>query len=103
MCASLYPELIAAARHCIIECDPRLVALLQRSFPEATVLGTRPGEDGTLSGFDCWTLLGDPPQFLRNQPQQFPRHPGYLRADEARLSAWRQRFNQQFAGRPVIG
>lgn len=36
--ASLYPAVIEAAKHVIIGCDARLVALYQKSFPTATIL-----------------------------------------------------------------
>src|SRR6185295_10718525 len=32
-CAGVLPDVIRAAGHCIIECDPRLVSLYARSFP----------------------------------------------------------------------
>ncbi len=105
MFASLFAELIGAARHCIVECDPRLVGLYERSFPQATFVGVAPGEvlPGDLPPFDCWTRLGDPPGFLRNDRERFPQHAGYLRADESRVLAWRARLVEQFGSKPVVG
>ena len=35
--ASCFNDAIGAAEQCLIECDPRLVSLFQRSFPDAAV------------------------------------------------------------------
>ena len=35
--ASCFNDAIGAAERCLIECDPRLVGLFQRSFPDAAV------------------------------------------------------------------
>jgi tetratricopeptide (TPR) repeat protein len=102
MFASIVPELIAEAGHCIIECEDRLVSLYRRTFPAATIFGVPRFDERwyerldaartSLPRFDCWVPLGDLGRFRRNEPRDFPRHEGYLRADPARVDAWRQRF-----------
>ena len=42
MFASMLPELIRMAGHCVVECDPRLRPLFRRAFPAATVFGAIP-------------------------------------------------------------
>ena len=102
MFASIIPELIAEAEHCIIECEDRLVPLYRRTFPTATIFGVPRLDErwyerldaarASLPRFDCWIPLGDLGRFRRNEPGDFLPHAGYLRADPARVEAWRQRF-----------
>jgi len=59
MMASLYPDLIDAARDVVIECDDRLVPLFARSFPAAEVRAPDARRTSTRDG-----------------PRRRPRHPG---------------------------
>lgn len=103
--ATMFDDLIARAKHCIIEIDPRLVAVLQRSFPQATFhrhvtyrvnarlhrnyrwlddLDIRPDlatESGTLS------------QYLRAGLSDFPDENPYLKPDPEAVALWRERFD----------
>lgn len=104
--ASAMPEIIAAQKEAggrvIIDCDKRLQGLFARSFPEATVHGTRtektlnwPKEDrnigASIAGFEVL-------KFFRNKPEDFPGTP-YLKPCPDRLGMWNSRKN----GRPTIG
>lgn len=96
MFASILPQLLAQAGRCILECDPRLVALFRRSFPGATIFGTEPG--GGLppsiarSSIDAVIEAGSLPGMYRRRLADFPRHQGYLRADADAVSRWRARL-----------
>jgi len=98
MFASCLPEMIARARHCVIECDRRLVALFRRSFPSATVL-ERPEDDGAIPSLkdfppvDYQVAAGTLPSFLRNEWADFPAHAGYLKADPGKAARWRTRLD----------
>ena len=93
--ASCYPDLIARAGHVIIETDPRLVTLYQRSFPEATVRPEQtPKEDMVFVGpreFRYHTPAGQLPVHLRRSLDKFPQHEGYLKPDPERVAYWRQK------------
>ncbi len=80
--------------------EQRLVPLFQRSFPEAIVGGhvTRKVENRTYraapfitdpSAIDLWTPLGSLLRRFRTSLHAFPRGPGYLTADPARVAHWR--------------
>ena len=96
MFASMLPEMIRMAGHCVIECDPRLRALFRRSFPDATVFGALP--DRSLPyriasrQFAFETDMGSLPLTLRRSAADFPRHEGYLNADPGRIAHWRERL-----------
>jgi tetratricopeptide (TPR) repeat protein len=100
--ASILPDAIRDSKHVTIDCTDRLVGLYRRSFPTATVHGTRweaklkwePGEiDASLS-------VGALGKFYRNDIAEFPRTP-YLVPDPDRVEMWRGLFAKQ--GKPVIG
>jgi tetratricopeptide (TPR) repeat protein len=102
MFASTYAEVIREAAHCTIECDRRLVPLMQRSFPTTTVYGadrrsrtwnTSLERDlKSLPTFDCWVPAGTIPLYRRMTAESFPAHSGYLKADDARVAHWRERL-----------
>jgi tetratricopeptide (TPR) repeat protein len=105
MFASMLPELMRMAGHCIVECDPRLRTLLSRSFPGATVFGAIPeralpyrvAQRNIAFEID----MGSLPRFLRKNAGDFPRHEGYLLADPARTEYWRERLAQLGPGLKV--
>ena len=106
MYASCIPELLAQGARVTLDCEPRLAALFARSFPGATV---RPGVQQTTPE---WARAGALPELklpiaslplhLRRSAAAFPRHAGYLRADPARVAAWRERLAALGPG-PAVG
>jgi len=98
MFASCLPQMIGLAKHCLIECEPRLLGLFRRSFPAATVYGSTP--DGRLPreiaarNPDFTIPAGSVPRFIRRNHGEFPRHQGYLKADPERVARWRDRLAQ---------
>jgi tetratricopeptide (TPR) repeat protein len=105
MYASMLPQLIAQAGRCIVECDPRLLDLLRRSFPAATFFGTVPGSrlpaSIARSSIDFAIEAGSLAGFLRREAADFPRHSGYLRADAAATARWRERLAGLGPGRRI--
>lgn len=111
MFASVYPELIAEAGHCVLECDDRLAPLFRRSFPGATVAGVHRQHTWLRSGerrwywqaqddveppqrLDYWVPAGSVPRHRRQGIDRFPKHDGYLCADPARIAYWRSRLDE---------
>ena len=89
MFASCLPDLLKAAAHVVIFCEVRLRPLLTRAFPQATVLP----RDGALDAGglqpDFEISIGSLPLYLRPARDHFPRAPGYLKADAAKVARWR--------------
>ena len=107
MFASCFGDAIARAGHCIIECDPRLVALFRRSFPTATIETSAPAEAPSAAVARAQTVdreipMGDLPGMFRNSLEEFPRHSGYLHAEPGRVAYWRSRLEALGPG-PKIG
>lgn len=104
--ASMLPDAIRDSRRVIVDCDKRLEGLFRRSFPQASVYGTRyakPGEarwndklediEASISGFE----LG---QFYRKSDADFPGMP-YLIPDPDRVAMWKGLWATK--KKPVIG
>ncbi len=97
MFASCFQEVIALSGRSIIDCNPKLVSLFKRSFPEATVHGydQSPGIPGWMDDagpIDYQIAMGDLPAILRSGWSDFPHHDGYLRADPESVDRWRRRL-----------
>jgi len=102
--ASCLPEIIARAKHCVIDCAPKLAAIFQRSFPTATVHGGLQGDptDWALPlGIDVQSPAGSLPLHLRPDAASFPAHRGYLRADPEKVARWRERLAALGSGRAM--
>lgn len=96
MFASCFGELIEAAGHCLIECNPKLESIFRRSFPRATVrAGSQSADLGWLADYpkaDFHCPAGSLPAILRRTRDSFPAHQGYLSADPVRVERWRRRL-----------
>jgi Flp pilus assembly protein TadD len=100
MFASCYPDIIEVAREVVIECDPRLISLFARSFPEADVHG-RPLEASvrtTVYGCERAIPAGSLPRIFRPTLAAFPDRPAVIEPDPDRVAAWHQRLGT--IGRP---
>ena len=96
MFASILPQLMTLAGHCVVECDPRLLATFRRSFPAATIAASMPGggvaPDAAPRPIDVAIESGSLPRVFRRRAADFPRHGGYLRADPVQVDRWRGRL-----------
>lgn len=102
MFASIVPELLREAAHCVIECTPKLESLFRSSFPTASIIPMRRDRSDWLVSSvqelarageaDFQIPSGSLPALRRCSVADFSRHNGYLRADEARIAHWRSRL-----------
>jgi Flp pilus assembly protein TadD len=117
MFMSAMPDLLARAANdggaIILECEPRLVSLLARSLPGATVkpqsLATVKGivtaDYGWLNGAggaNAVTLMGSLPRWLRPNLESFPQKNAFLTPDRAEQAHWRNIF-AGLESSPLIG
>lgn len=92
MFASCLPDLIKSGGRCVVECDQRLVALIQRSFPQVSVRDSLSGSGETEQGkstIDFEIPFGSLPLHFRATTAAFPRHDGYVRAAPESIAKWR--------------
>lgn len=117
MFMSVIPDLLARAAKeggtAVLECEPRLVSLLTRSFPGATVKpqalttvnGAVTAEYGWLKsagGANTVTLMGSLPRWLRPSLDSFPEPNTFLTPDAAEQAYWKNIFAGPGAA-PLIG
>jgi tetratricopeptide (TPR) repeat protein len=93
--ASMLPDAIGDCGRVIVDCDRKLEGLFRRSFPQATVYGTRRAKpkDGEKWAQKDWTFdaslaLGELGAFYRRTDESFHGTP-YLIADPERARMWR--------------
>jgi tetratricopeptide (TPR) repeat protein len=96
MFASCYPDVIAQAHRVAMVCDDRLAPLLQRSFPQACVIGAKRGQEQwdrlTPHWITCQIAAGSLPLHLRQQEREFGDRGPYLVPDQSAVQRWRERF-----------
>lgn len=102
--ASMIEDATRVCRKTIIECDSRLEKLYKRSFPQATIYGTRnlkklawAKEDQAL---DASFPIGQLAEYFRKSPTDCPQEP-YLFADPDRVAMWKALWKMK--GKPAIG
>lgn len=105
--ASMLPDAIKDCQKVIVDCDPKLQGLFQRSFPTAKVYGTRStkAEEGVKWDKEDWNIdasiaLGELGKYYRTTDESFTGEP-YLVADPERRFMWKMMFSQH--SKPVIG
>ncbi|OUS10618.1 hypothetical protein A9Q90_00630 [Gammaproteobacteria bacterium 54_18_T64] len=97
MFASCIPDLLECnAKAILLECDPRLETLFQRSFPALSVRGkpalkVAPQDIGKM-GVDCKIPIGSLPLVFRPDCQAFPRQRAFLKPCPVALQKWQQRY-----------
>jgi tetratricopeptide (TPR) repeat protein len=103
--ASMLPDAIKRAGRVILDIDERLEGLFKRSFPKASVYGTRnktllSSWDKRDQQFDCSLAIAQIGEFFRQKDEDFPEDP-YLVPCPDRLAMWKSLFKSK--GKPVIG
>jgi tetratricopeptide (TPR) repeat protein len=122
MFASCLEEISRAAATCIVECNPRLVPLFARSFPDIQVVAAasatstlnadRPekieggwnGRERRVSdanGSEMRQFIGSLPRIVRRRLEDFPAKIGFLKASPSRVASWRARLNRLGGGLKV--
>ena len=104
MLASMYPDLVDAAREVVVECDTRLVPLFARSFPTAEVRAQTHDEmrRESMHDFDRAIPAGSLIRWFRPTLGAFPDRSSFLVPDPERVVAWRERLAALGPG-PYVG
>ncbi len=103
--SSFLPDLIRDSKKVIIDCDHRLEGLFKRSFPKASVHGTRWAKAGDATWpeedhkFDSSITMGGLGKYYRTRDAQFTKTP-HLIPDPERVKMWKGLFDTM---RPVYG
>ncbi len=105
MFASHIPELLAMGARLVVECEPRLVPLFARSFPDVTVVPWQdPWRPEVMApDIDFHVAMADTARWLRRGTPGAPAATGYLKADAALIASLRQRYQALAGGRRIVG
>ncbi|HEX2593443.1 MAG TPA: tetratricopeptide repeat protein [Rhizomicrobium sp.] len=114
MFASVFADVIARATaeggSVLIECEPRLVSLFQRSFPQASVYASTIEQRGGIitarygwlkaaGGANLSIEMGSLPRLFRSDIASFPSPNAFLKPDDAERAHW----TAQLGDGPRIG
>jgi len=103
MQSGMIPDALSRASKVTVECSPRLLTLLERSFPvvsfiprvnPARVCPVRIDADYQIAGSDLGGVF-------RKTWQDFPKHSGYLVPDAEMVARLRHRYSRD--GRRIVG
>ncbi len=100
MYASMFADVIAAAKRCVIQCSARLAPIMRRSFP-GTEIFDRDLTAEELEGLDVQSPAGSLGEWLRLSFADFPRRNSYLKADEPLRDALRAKY-EAGSSRPLV-
>ncbi len=103
--ASLLPDALAAAKNVLFSCEPRLAALIQRSFPGARTVSLFdvPFGRADLSESDVQASISELGPAFRPDVAHFPKHTGYLKADPAKVAELKARYAALPGQGPIVG
>jgi tetratricopeptide (TPR) repeat protein len=90
------------AEHCILECQEKLVPLLERSFPDVEVKAVNRSLDKERDDFDFHLPMGSLYKHFIHEIEQNAKVDAYLIPDPVRVSFWRKRLNSLGKG-PYVG
>jgi hypothetical protein len=76
----------------VVETDPRLVGLFQRTYPNVSVVPRCDPIDPRLLGSDAQASTAYLPTLLRRDPSMFPADGAYLKPDTQLVAHWKSRF-----------
>ena len=107
MFASCLPDLVKTVPEVVLACNERLRRLFSRSFPHVNVVAGMGREEdeaawlARLPKVDAWLGTGSLPRHFRPDAASFPRQHAFLVADEARVQAWKARYEMLGTGLTV--
>lgn len=100
---SMAADILERVPNCSFECDPRLVTILERSFPSARIIprSDPPHQETKRADLVCPALSAA--RYLRQSFDDFPNHHGYLETDLVRTKEIRKRYQSLSKGRKIVG
>ena len=100
--SSLLPLITHQAKHCILECQPKLVSLLERSFPNVEVKPTNRNLDLKRDDFDFHLPMGSIHKYFIQEFVQIVKAKSFLVPDPIRVNFWKKHLKSLGNG-PYIG
>jgi len=101
-------DLINAGYKPLVECDVRMIDLLQRSFPSITtrkaIYRVEYPHDSPYDDFDCHLPMGSLMHYFRPNLDSFDNKAGaYLKVDVAKKATWSKELEKIRNGKKLVG
>ena len=100
--SSLLPLIKHQAKHCILECQEKLVPLLKRSFPNVEVKPLNRNQDLERDDFDFHLPMGSLHKHFIQDFVHIAKAKSFLVPDPVRVEFWKERLSSLGTG-PYIG
>ena len=100
--SSCLPLITAQAKHCIVECQEKLVPLLGRTFPNVEIKAVDKSLDLQRDDFDIHLPMGSLYKHFLKEIIQNPKPNAFLVPDPVRVNYWKERLKSLGTG-PYIG
>ena len=100
--SSCLPYVTSQAEHCIVECQEKLVPLLERSFPNVEIKPEDRSLDSKRNDFDVHLPMGSLYKHYLKEITENPKPKAFLVPDSARHNYWKKRLKSLGRG-PFIG
>jgi Flp pilus assembly protein TadD len=100
---SMLEALVADTGPCLVECDPRLVPLISRSFQNVTAVPRSDPPHPLTKTADLMCPIWSSGMRYRSEFGLFPQHSGYLKSDATLTSTLRHKYSDMANGRKVVG
>ena len=100
--SSKLPYIAKKAKHCILECQDKLVPLLQRSFPDIEVIPENRILDSERDDFDFHLPMGSLYRHFIKEISNNDKTSPYLIADPSRVKFWKKQLKSVGSG-PYVG
>ena len=94
--------LASQSKHCILECQEKIVPLLSRSFPNVEVKAVDKSRDTERDDFDLHLPMGSLYRHFITEITQNPRPDAFLIPDPVRVKFWKDRLSSLGNG-PYVG
>lgn len=108
MMSSMLEDLVAMGQRTIVECDPRLLPLFARSFPQLEFVPRYQQQlqhaFAAAGGAGCKRVNAlDMGSFLRRDAARFPARTHWLRPDPQRVAELRTDYRDRWPGKKLVG
>ena len=100
--SSYLPLVTSQAEHCIVECQDKLIPLLERSFPNVEIKAENRNFDTQRNDFDVHLPMGSLYKHFFEEITQTPKTEAFLIPDAVRVNFWKDRLKSLGKG-PYIG
>lgn len=105
MFAQALPDLLKRQKNVLVEVDFRLVSMFRRSFPDAAICQLSLPFDPATSDPEIshFCPIGTLPKFFRKSWDDFGSGAPFLMPDQTKVEALKQKYQQKWPGKQVIG